>query len=278
MNLLKVFGAPKPDGGKSEINSVQKMQHMEITKNYTLVKRIGEGGDAEVFLCQKGHQRVAISVPKSANRNPNEAKLYEVLNIQLRACSNHLIRCLDTVDVTVGGVTRVGFVLEYGGESLRSVMRREGKLRSPAAVAIHEQVCDAILCLVRMGWLHTDIGPSNILVNEAGSVKVCDYGDAMPVSEFSVANYRNNRRYGAPPSYVKNPDFFSAALSLYEMVAGEHLIAPYEDGSDFESLKLETVRRKLTFYEGGSMLAVYRRKIEALGGDIACRITELLDD
>ena len=254
-----------------------KTEELKFGGNFDAVKRVGEGRAAEVFLCRRGRQQVAISVPKSANRNPNEAKLFEALNSADQGSSKHLIRLLETVEVTVGGERRIGLVLEYGGESLRLLIKREGKLSCSSALAIHDQVCNAILSLEQMGWLHTDIGPSNILVDDCGRVKVCDYGNAMPVAEFSMASYRNNRRYGAPPIYKKNPDLFSAALTLYEMAAGEHLIVPFREDSDFESLKVETVTRKLAFYEDGAVGVPYRRKIEALDSDVASRVCKLLN-
>jgi eukaryotic-like serine/threonine-protein kinase len=68
-------------------------------------------------------------------------------------------------------------VMEYvEGESLAELLRREGVLAPPRAAEIGRVVCQALAAAHARGLVHRDITPGNVLVSNAGIVKVTDSG------------------------------------------------------------------------------------------------------
>jgi hypothetical protein len=116
------------------------------------------------------------------------------------------------------------------GRSLAEVVTRQGRLPVEQAVSIAAQVCDALGAAHAAGVVHRDIKPSNILVDSAGSVKVCDFGvalldraagDALTGAGAVVGTCQ----YMAPEQAAGDPvdgraDLYAVGCVLYAMLAG----------------------------------------------------------
>lgn len=246
-----------------------------INSGWTITGQLATGRQARVFLCSLGSRQTVLRVPIATNSR--EAEVYAALAESSSAREPGFTRCLEVVDIEIEGQKGRGYLLEYGGESLRSRLQRERTVSESVALGIHEQVCAAIRWLARLGYYHTDVGPSNILIGEGGRVKLCDLGSAVRIAEFTPSHYRTNRRYGAPACYLGNPDLFSAALTLFEAVSGEHLIAPFNAEENFEGIKQRTELLKAGFYTDGALSPIYQEKIATTGSAISGHILQLLN-
>jgi eukaryotic-like serine/threonine-protein kinase len=113
------------------------------------------------------------------------------------------------------------------GSSLATLLRR-GPLPVARAVAIAEQICDALAAAHGAGVLHRDIKPGNLLVTRAGTVKVCDFGlarspaAATPVDSDVVSGtveYLAPERASGDSDDARS-DLYALGCVLYEMLAG----------------------------------------------------------
>lgn len=87
--------------------------------------------------------------------------------------------------------------------NLREVLRKYGKgvgLHVKAVRSYTQQMLLALKLLKRVGVLHADIKPDNILVNETKmSLKLCDFGSASLITgENDITPYLVSRFYRAP--------------------------------------------------------------------------------
>lgn len=113
------------------------------------------------------------------------------------------------------------------GISLAAALRQRGRFAVDAAVGIMLQVLDALECAHRIGVVHRDVKPANILLMADNRVKLTDFGIAR-VESTELTQY--GTMIGTP-SYMSpeqcrgeavdaRSDLFSAGTVFYEMLAG----------------------------------------------------------
>jgi len=78
--------------------------------------------------------------------------------------------------------------------------------------------------------LHRDLATKNVLFNQSGEIKVCDFGSSMHVSEILATPYLQPRYYRAPEvilgqKYDTQIDIWSAGVTLFELGTGKILFA-----------------------------------------------------
>ncbi|MBV8223453.1 MAG: PASTA domain-containing protein [Candidatus Eremiobacteraeota bacterium] len=151
--------------------------------------------------------------------------------------------------VTTYDVGRVGderyIVEEYvPGETLGTLIKRQGPLPEAAAVRYARQICAALAAAHRQELLHRDIKPSNVLITREDVVRVTDFGIAHAVEDGSSESSQSREAaevllgslpYCAPEVLTgerisEASDLYSAGVVLYEMVTGKRPFA--QSGSD----------------------------------------------
>ena len=118
-------------------------------------------------------------------------------------------------------------VLEYvEGASLREALDEGRRVTPGKAAAIMGQVLDALSCAHRLGIVHQDIKPANILLLLDGRVKVADFGIARLRGDAAEdGTVLGTPSYMSPEQCQGRPldhrtDLFSAGAVLYELLAG----------------------------------------------------------
>lgn len=147
---------------------------------YTLDAWIGDGGSASVYrahrLVEGVRQTVAIKVLHRGLQAPEARQQFDrerrVLSVLEHAS---IARWID------GGVSRDGaayLVLEFvDGQSITSFARAK-KLSLRARIQLMIEVANAVDAAHRSLIVHRDLKPGNLLVNEAGQIKLLDFGIA----------------------------------------------------------------------------------------------------
>ncbi|HYX29216.1 MAG TPA: serine/threonine-protein kinase, partial [Pyrinomonadaceae bacterium] len=150
--------------------------------HYRVIEKIGSGGMGEVFKAEdtKLGRTVALKIlPESANENLN-AKRRFLKEAQAASALNHPnIVTIHAIEEAVG----IDFiVMEFiEGETLKSIIDRDGALPLAKLLDIGIQVADALGAAHEIGLIHRDIKSANILVNSRGRAKVLDFGLAKIV-------------------------------------------------------------------------------------------------
>ena len=62
------------------------------------------------------------------------------------------------------------------GDDLRTVVRRDGPLSPERAAAVAERIGDALDAIHRAGYVHRDVKPPNVLIDDDGHVYLSDFG------------------------------------------------------------------------------------------------------
>jgi serine/threonine-protein kinase PRP4 len=123
-------------------------------------------------------------------------------------------------------------VFENLSLNLREVLKKFGRdvgISIKAIRAYSQQLFMGLSLLKKCQYIHADLKPDNILVNEARSaLKICDLGSASPVTENVTAPYLVSRFYRAPEVILGIPydygiDMWSIGCTLFELYTGKIL-------------------------------------------------------
>jgi serine/threonine protein kinase len=196
---------------------------------YQVQQKIGEGGTGQVFRAtQLSLQRpVAIKIlnPSLHGHSPLLAFNRES---QLMASLAHpnIVAIHDCGQIN----GQFYLVMEHvAGRSLREEMI-PGKPWSPSRAApVISAIAQALACIHSRGILHLDLKPENVLCTSDGTVKVTDFGLAIPQVDAqnvfdltwvqgSVDYCSPEQRHGLPQD--QRSDVFALAVLAYEMLTG----------------------------------------------------------
>src|SRR5215213_5434584 len=197
---------------------------------YRILSHLGSGGFGSVYLAEDTwiDKKIAIKVPHKQNLDFSEM----LKEPRLLASMSHpnIVTML-----TAEKLDDVFFiVMEYvPGETLEHVIIREGALDLPRALDYTCQMCNAVDHAHRAGILHRDLRPGNMLLSEAGMLKVTDFG----TSRFLEIAAHGTTVIGSPPymapeqfhgKAVFASDLYSVGITMYQMLTG---LLPYDTPS-----------------------------------------------
>ena len=203
-------------------------QGQVIAGRYRVLRRLGAGGMADVYLAEDSTLGRRVAVKVLLNRYAGDAQFVERFRREAQAAAriNHpnIVNIYDwgPVDGTYY------IVMEYvEGETLKDHIRREGRYAPGEAVRIALELLSAVQVAHAAHIVHRDIKSQNILIDPAGAVKVTDFGIAKADdSQMTEAgSILGTAQYLAPEQAKGEPvdersDLYSVGVVFYEMLTG----------------------------------------------------------
>ena len=206
--------------------------NMQTIGSYDLLDKIAEGGMGTVY---RGKHRitgqiVAVKVvPPHLLSNPIVLKRFEQeYNAARQIDHPNIVKALD---FGRDGDTRY-LVMEFvEGESLGQKIERDGRMNEEDAIHLIAQVAEGLQTAHKMGMIHRDVKPDNILITSDGVAKLTDMGLVKEL-ETDLNLTRTGRGLGTPhfmaPEQFRNAknadprcDIYSLGATLYMVVTGE---------------------------------------------------------
>ena len=207
---------------------------------YQLGEIVGRGGMAEVYMAldTRLNRTVAIKIMRSdlANDAIFIARFTREAQSIARMNNPNIVSIYDSGDETLTGENgqseRVPYlVMEYvKGQTLRDIIKANGALSQRDAEQVMLGVLNALDYSHRMGIIHRDIKPGNIMISDQGMVKVMDFGIARVLDD-SAATMTQSQGVVGTAQYLSpeqargeqvdtRSDLYSAGCVLYEMLTG----------------------------------------------------------
>ena len=216
-----------------------------IDSKYEVLARLGEGGMGAVYRARRRLIGDDVAVKVLLPRYVSDAEMLERFRREARAAA--MLHHPNVVTIFDYGEARgeesfAYIVMELlEGESLRDVLRRDGRLAPARALRLLFETCAGVGAAHRRHVLHRDLKPDNIIVLPSRddwqheTVKVVDFGiaklrDLSGESTLTVAgSVMGTPHYMSPEqcrgeSLDPRADVYSLGVILYEMLAG---VPPY---------------------------------------------------
>jgi serine/threonine protein kinase/tetratricopeptide (TPR) repeat protein len=213
------------------VNRLQEQLKPFLSGRYELIREIGRGARAVVFLAEdlKNRRRVALKVLRPEfTASVGSSRFLREIQIAAGMTHPHILPLFDSGDA--GGA--LFYVMPYvEGESLRDRIQREGTLPVGTAVELTRQVADALNYAHKQGVIHRDIKPENILL-EDGEAVLADFGIARAIALASAETLTETGVSIGTPQYMspeqivgsrdvnEQTDVYALGCVLYEMLVG----------------------------------------------------------
>lgn len=204
---------------------------------YEIITELGRGGTAIVY---EGHdsftdQRVALKVANTHTfKNEKTAKRYKKTffneaNTARKLKHPNIIKILDAS--AEGNICYIVMDLIEGGYTLKPYCKPENLLPYEKVVEIIFKCAKALDYAHRIGVIHRDIKPTNILLTKDMDVKLCDFSIAHLMTEEAESTmptgFVGSPRYMSPEQVQEDmitnqTDLFSLGIVMYELLTGTH--------------------------------------------------------
>jgi serine/threonine protein kinase/Tfp pilus assembly protein PilF len=210
-----------------------------LAGRYEIIEELGKGGMGRVYKVFDTDikEKVALKLlkPEIASDRETIERFSNELKYARKISHRNVCRMYD-----LGKEAGNYFItMEYvSGEDLKSFIRRSRQLVVGTAIFIAKEVCDGLAEAHRLGVVHRDLKPGNIMIDKEGNAKVMDFGIARSVSVRGITGA--GVMIGTPeymsPEQVEGKevdlrsDIYSLGIILYEMLTGQ---VPFEGDTPF---------------------------------------------
>ena len=206
------------------------MKGQKISDRYQIIKSIGEGGMANVYLAYDTilDRNVAVKVLRGDLATDEKF----VRRFQREALSASSLSNPNIVEVYDVGEDNGEYyiVMEYvEGKHLKNLLKKRGKLTVPEVVDIVLQITSGLSVAHDSYIIHRDIKPQNILILDNGLVKITDFGIAvaMNATQLTQTNSVMGSVHYLPPEQASGKgatlqsDIYSIGILMYELLTGK---------------------------------------------------------
>lgn len=206
---------------------------------YQVIEELGKGGMGKVYkvIDTKIKEKIALKLlkpeiaadKKTIERFSNELKFARKIRHENVCQMYDLNEEKGTLYIT----------MEYvSGDDLKSMIRMMGQLSPGQAISITKQVCDGLEAAHKLGVVHRDLKPQNIMIDRDGNARIMDFGIARSIKAKGITGTGvmiGTPEYMSPEQVegkeVDQPsDIYSMGVILYEMVTGR---VPFEGDTPF---------------------------------------------
>lgn len=201
-----------------------------LAGRYRLVDMIASGGSAYVYRAvdERTRQTVAVKVLKPEFTSDSEFILRFKKEVQASLKLHHanIIRAYDA-GLDNG---RYYIVMELiDGGTLKTLIQERGPLDERYVVSVAKKLCLALEYAHVKGFIHRDIKPHNVMIDQDGEPYIADFGIARNIASNTITADENSVmgsvHYFSPEQargerVDKRTDIYSLGILLYEMLTG----------------------------------------------------------
>jgi TolB-like protein/Tfp pilus assembly protein PilF/predicted Ser/Thr protein kinase len=197
---------------------------------YQVIEELGGGGMGKVYkvLDTKIHEKIALKIirPDIAGSPRVIDRFRQELKLARQITHKNICRMYDLGEDLGTSFITMEFV---SGEPLKNIIRMTGPLTAGAAVDYAGQIAEGLAEAHKLGVIHRDLKPQNIMVDEAGTIKIMDFGIARSLESAAMTGEGKvigTPEYMSPEQADGRPadrrsDIYALGMIFFEMLIGK---------------------------------------------------------
>jgi serine/threonine protein kinase len=205
-----------------------------FARRFEIIEEIGKGGMGTVYKAYDSKIREIVALKLLKPEIASDVEIIERFRNELKLARQvshrHVCRMYDLGEEWLS----IYISMEYvPGEDLKSFIRRSGHLNETKALGLARQILEGLVEAHRLGVIHRDLKPQNIMIDREGNAKIMDFGIARSLHTKGVTGTGviiGTPEYMAPEQAEGRDidhrvDLYALGAILFEMVTGR---VPFE--------------------------------------------------
>jgi serine/threonine protein kinase/tetratricopeptide (TPR) repeat protein len=248
-------GFALPDSSRIDFSRTETIQAplRELTTGstfagrYQIIEELGKGGMGRVYKVYdtKIKEKVALKLikPEIASDRETVERFANEIKLARRIRQKNICGMYDLGEAEGAHFITMEFV---AGEDLKSMIRMSGELSPATAIHLASEICQGLVEAHRLGVIHRDLKPQNIMIDREGNPRIMDFGIARslrgrgitgPGVMIGTPEYMSPEQVEGKEADARS-DIYSLGIMLYEMLTGR---VPFEGDTPFAvALKQES--------------------------------------
>ncbi|UCC41413.1 MAG: protein kinase [Candidatus Aminicenantes bacterium] len=236
---------PLPSPKDVDVTRTLEIPTDELTRGttfagrYEIIEELGKGGMGKVYrvLDKKLKEEIALKLikPEIAKDKKTVERFSNELKIARKIAHKNIARMFDLNEEKGTHYITMEYVR---GEDLKGLIRKIGRLGAGQAIPIAKQICEGLAEAHRLGVVHRDLKPQNVMVDEDGNARIMDFGIAWSLESKGITGAGviiGTPEYMSPEQVEakevdQHSDIYSLGIILYEMTTGR---LPFEAYTPF---------------------------------------------
>ncbi len=216
-----------------------------LSNNYRIVEKVGEGGMGAVYRAVDLMLDRDVAIKAIRPELAREPEIVERFRSEARLLARVSHPAIATIYSFFQDGDDLFLAMEFvRGRSLSRVLENEGALPWDQAVRLLSSAMEGIEVAHRAGIIHRDLKPDNLMISEAGNVKVMDFGIARAAGSGHLTRTGllvGTLRYMAPEQIQGEEadhrvDIYALGAVLYQTITGR---SAFDGKSDYAIIKAQ---------------------------------------
>jgi serine/threonine-protein kinase len=196
---------------------------------FSIIRRIGTGARSTIYLATDQQDKIDVALKRVVFEKPEDSRIFEQVQTEYKVGRRidhpYVRKCYKLKKIrSIFAVKEMLLSMElFDGKNLED----SPSLSLLDVLLVFRMVASGLQAMHQQGFVHCDIKPNNILISEAGSIKIIDLGQSCKIGTVKP-RIQGTPDYIAPEQVRRKAlgprtDIFNLGATMYWALTGKHV-------------------------------------------------------